>query len=366
MKLEAFFEKFDQFADAPNALPRMRRLILDLAVRGKLVAQNPDDESASELLKRVQVEKARLVKTGEIKKQVAMPPVSEDSIAFPLPFGWATTQLGGVAVCLDYMREPINGTERDLRIAGKDPSQLFPYYGATQQQGLIDDYIFDSELVLLGEDGVPFFDDLRAKAYLISGKSWVNNHAHVFRGILVSNPFLMHRLNTFDYTGRVAGTTRSKLNQANALDIPIALPPLAEQKRIVAKVGQLMALCDRLETQQQERATRNAPPGTPHLPAPLSPALPTRPPRRTSTFSSTRPTPSPPPTSAKPSLPLPSKASSSPKTSTKKQDWSSSAVSRRHEKHFLADAQSNHIPVRRIQAMRMLISPYPRNGFGPD
>ena len=63
----------------------------------------------------------------------------------------------------------------------------------------------DAELVLLGEDGVPFFDDLRSKAYLISGKSWVNNHAHVFRGILVSNAFLVHWLNAFDYTGRVAG-----------------------------------------------------------------------------------------------------------------------------------------------------------------
>ncbi|MFH1010100.1 MAG: restriction endonuclease subunit S, partial [bacterium] len=104
----------------------------------------------------------------------------------------------------------------------------------------------------------PFFDALRSKAYLISGKTWVNNHAHVFRGILVSNHFLMHWLNVFDYTGRVAGSTRSKLNQAKAVDIPIPLPPLAEQKRIVAKVDELMALCDRLEAQQQERETRHA------------------------------------------------------------------------------------------------------------
>src|SRR6266480_5388433 len=246
MKLETFFEKLDQLTDEPNAVARMRRLILDLAVRGKLVSQNANDEPADELLKRVQAEKARLVKSGDIKNQELLPPVAEDAIPFSLPSGWMPTQLGDVAVCLDYMREPINSTERNLRIAGKDPSELFPYYGATQQQGWIDDYIFDAELVLLGEDGVPFFDDLRPKAYLISGKSWVNNHAHVFRGILVSNPFLMHWLNTFDYTGRVAGSTRSKLNQAKAVDIPLALPPLAEQKRIVAKVDELMKLCDRL------------------------------------------------------------------------------------------------------------------------
>ncbi|MBE7465974.1 MAG: restriction endonuclease subunit S [Planctomycetes bacterium] len=258
MKPDTFFNMFAELADTPNAVPRMRRLILDLAVQGKLVVQEPKDEPAEELLKRIQAEKARLVKLGEIKKQEQLPAVAEDAISFSLPAGWAASQLGDVAVCLDYMREPINGTERDLRIAGKVEAELYPYYGATQQQGWIDDYIFDTELVLLGEDGVPFFDDLRPKAYLISGKTWVNNHAHVFRGILVSNSFVMHWLNSFDYTGRVAGSTRSKLNQAKAVDIPIPLPPLAEQKRIVAKVDELMGLCDRLEAQQAERESRHA------------------------------------------------------------------------------------------------------------
>jgi type I restriction enzyme S subunit len=257
MTLNTFFEKFALFADAPDAVAAMRRLILNLAVQGKLAPQDPNDESAEKLLQRIQVEKKRLAKAGEIKKQDQLPPVAEDAVPFPMPTGWKVAQLGDVAVCLDYMRKPINGTERSQRIAGKDQSKLFPYYGATQQQGWIDEFIFDAELVLLGEDGVPFFDDLRSKAYLISGKTWVNNHAHVFRGILVSNLFLMHCLNVFDYTGRVAGTTRSKLNQAKAIDIPIPLPPLAEQKRIVAKVDELMALCDRLEAQQKERGQQH-------------------------------------------------------------------------------------------------------------
>ena len=148
--------------------------------------------------------------------------------------------------------DAINGTERDRRIAGKSEDELFPYYGATQQQGWIDDYIFDEELVLLGEDAVPFFDPYRSKAYIIIGKTWVNNHAHVFKGILVSHPFLAHYLNVFDYTGRVVGATRSKLNQARAVDIPVPLPPLAEQRRIVAKVEELMALLDRLPVLGEE------------------------------------------------------------------------------------------------------------------
>lgn len=256
MTPDRLLDHFDRISDAPDAIPRLRRFILDLAARGKLVAQNPNDEPASELLKRIETGKLILVKTGKLKKQENLPPVSEDELAFDVPKGWSATRLAVVAVCLDYMREPINSTEREQRITGKDISQLFPYFGATQQQGWIDDYIFDEELVLLGEDGVPFFDDLRPKAYLISGKSWVNNHAHVFRGILVSNVFLSHALNTFDYSGRVAGATRSKLNQAKALDIPIILPPLAEQNRIVAKVDELMALCDQLEAVQAERENR--------------------------------------------------------------------------------------------------------------
>ncbi len=255
MNADQLLAHFDRIADAPGAILRLRRFILDLAVRGKLVPQDPNDEPASGLLKRIAAEKARLVKAGEIKKQKPLSAVSEIEQFFDLPNGWCATRLAVVSICLDYLRKPVNSTERDQRIADKPQSELFPYYGATQQQGWIDDYIFDEELVLLGEDGVPFFDPLRSKAYLIEGKSWVNNHAHVFRGILVSHQFLVHCLNIFDYSGRVVGATRSKLNQSRAIDIPIMLPSLAEQHRIVAKVDELMALCDRLEAARTERET---------------------------------------------------------------------------------------------------------------
>jgi type I restriction enzyme S subunit len=253
MNAALLLEHYEQIAEAPDAIARLRRFILDLAVRGKLVEQDLNDEPASELLKRIAAEKARLVVAGEIKAGK----LNESSRAATsaLPLGWVKAPLDAIAACLDFRRKPINGTERDKRIEGKAIDELYPYYGATQQQGWIDDFLFDDELVLLGEDGIPFFDPLRAKAYLISGKTWVNNHAHVFKGILVSNKFLVHALNVFDYTGRVVGATRAKLNQAQAIDIPIDLPPLAEQQRIVAKVDELMALCDQLEIAQTERET---------------------------------------------------------------------------------------------------------------
>ena len=247
MNADRLFALYDRVADAPDAVDRLRRFVLDLAVRGGLVEQDPADEPALELLKRIAAKKARMVKAGEIKAKKPLQKNSRDRASLSLPNSWSSVRLAEVAVCLDYMRKPINAAERAKRIAGKSEYELFPYFGATQQQGWIDDYLFDEELVLLGEDGVPFSDPFRSKAYLITGKAWVNNHAHVFKGILVSNLYLVHVLNVFDYTGRVVGATRTKLNQTRALGIPIPLPPFDEQRRIVAKVDELMALCDQLE-----------------------------------------------------------------------------------------------------------------------
>lgn len=242
-----FIKVFDTIAEAPGGVGYLRRIILDFAVRGKLVPQNPNHEPSSKLLKRIAAEKARLIKSGEIRRQTVKSVDEKSEHSDRLPTGWSSTRLAHTTVCLDHLRKPINETERKQRIEGKSQTELFPYFGATKQQGWIDDYIFDEELVLLGEDGVPFLDPLRPKAYLATGKSWVNNHAHVFRAIFVSPSYLIYCLNVFDYAGRVTGTTRSKLNQARALDIPIPLPPLAEQSRIVAKVGELMRLIDELE-----------------------------------------------------------------------------------------------------------------------
>src|SRR5512143_3083862 len=108
MNADTLLKHFDRISEAPDAIPRLRRFILDLAVRGKLVEQDPNDEPAPELLKRIQAEKKRLLEEGKIKKQDAPPPVSEDEIAFEVPSAWCSTRLAVVAVCLDYMREPVN------------------------------------------------------------------------------------------------------------------------------------------------------------------------------------------------------------------------------------------------------------------
>lgn len=147
-----------------------------------------------------------------------------------------------VDIC-DTQRKPINSKERSKRIAGKPQSELYPYYGATGQVGYIDDYITDGEYVLLGEDGAPFLDVFAPKAYVISGKAWVNNHAHVLRS-KKSNKFLCYYLNYFNYKGFVSGTTRLKLTQNSMKQIKIPNPPLSEQERIVARIEELFSQLD--------------------------------------------------------------------------------------------------------------------------
>ncbi|HAU3357753.1 TPA: restriction endonuclease subunit S [Salmonella enterica subsp. salamae] len=163
-----------------------------------------------------------------------------------LPEGWVETPLENIVEILDSMRIPVNNKERQKRIEGKDFNKLYPYYGATGEVGKIDDFIFDEELIALGEDGVPFFDGQKNKAYMLYGKTWVNNHAHVLRAIqgLSHNKFLCYFLNQFDYHDYVNGGTRLKLTQANMRKIPVRFAPFSEQKIIDEKLDTLLAQVD--------------------------------------------------------------------------------------------------------------------------
>lgn len=141
---------------------------------------------------------------------------------------WPIVRLGDLVDVLDSRRVPLSAAERAKRLG------RVPYYGAAGQVGWIDDALFDEDLVLLGEDGVQFLDPVKKKAYRVAGRTWVNNHAHVLRARpAVDWRYLEHYLNHFDYRGFANGTTRLKLTQGAMRQIPVALPPLDEQRRIV-------------------------------------------------------------------------------------------------------------------------------------
>ena len=171
-----------------------------------------------------------------------------------MPKSWVSASLTDICEILDHKRVPVNNRERNRRIAGRLDADLYPYFGATGQVGVIDDFIFDGEHILLGEDGAPFLEPLKDQAYLVQGRFWVNNHAHILRS-MISNKYVCHYLNTVDYSNYVTGTTRLKLTK-KALDaIPIHFPSIAAQYRIVTKIEELFSELDKgIESLKKARA----------------------------------------------------------------------------------------------------------------
>ena len=109
-----------------------------------------------------------------------------------------------------------------------------PYWGANGVLDHLEGWLFDEPLVLLGEDGAPFFAPNKTVAFSVSGKIWVNNHAHVLRPREIDRHFLTHMLNVTDYSAYIDGSTRDKLTQGKMNEIPVLLPPLDEQRAIAA------------------------------------------------------------------------------------------------------------------------------------
>jgi type I restriction enzyme, S subunit len=169
-----------------------------------------------------------------------------------VPSGWQSVLLSDLVEVLDSRRIPLSASERKHREGN------VPYYGATGQVGTIDKPLFDEPLILLGEDGVQFFDASKSKAYAIDGPSWVNNHAHVLRpkANLIEFRYLLHYLNAFDYHGYANGTTRLKLTQGAMNSIPVDLPSLDEQKRIVEALDNLLSRLDKALAEVAETEKR--------------------------------------------------------------------------------------------------------------
>ena len=140
--------------------------------------------------------------------------------------GWKTVPLGELCDVLDHKRKPITKRDRE--------SGEYPYYGATGVLDHVAGYLFDEPLVLVGEDGAKWASGENT-AFAVEGKIWVNNHAHVLRPhrtVLLDN-WLIYHLNHTDLIEFVSGLTVPKLNQGRLREIPIPVPPLAEQQRIV-------------------------------------------------------------------------------------------------------------------------------------
>lgn len=152
-----------------------------------------------------------------------------------LPEGWRMGCLEDVTRCFDNKRKPLSGSERDS-ITGD-----FPYYGATSIMDYVNDYIFDGEYLLIGEDGSVVHEDGSPYLQLIYGKTWVNNHAHVLSGVNgFDNNLLYWTLKTCNIANYVTGAVQLKLNQKNMNAIPIVIPNNDTLVRITSELTPIM------------------------------------------------------------------------------------------------------------------------------
>ncbi|MFG1290325.1 restriction endonuclease subunit S [Xanthobacter versatilis] len=264
MNAERLLQHYERIADAPDALARLRRFILDLAVRGKLVPQDANDEPASELLKRIAKEKARLVKAEEIRKPKAIP--TQQEAPFPIPANWRWSQLAEIGIL-----SPRNDAPDTLQASFVPMPMIATEYGVTNQHevrpwgAIKKGYTHFAE----GDVGLakitPCFENGKSTVFknLTGGIGAGTTELHIVRPLFVDKDYILLFLKSPEFieTGilKMTGTAGQKRVPTEYFAFsPFPLPPLAEQRRIVAKVDELMGLCDRLEVAREAReATRD-------------------------------------------------------------------------------------------------------------
>ncbi len=247
MNAKRLLDQFARIADTPDAIPRLRRFVLDLAVRGKLVPQDPNDESASELLKRIAAEKARLVKAGEIRSPKLIRALSEPP--FPIPMNWCWSQIAEIGVLNPRNVAP------DTTDASFVPMPLIAAeYGVANDHEIRPWGEIKKGYTHFAEGDVglakitPCFENGKSTVFrnLTGSIGSGTTELHIVRPLFVDQDYILifFKSPRFIKTGipKMTGTAGQKrVPTEYFVHSPFPLPPLAEQHRIVAKVDELMA-----------------------------------------------------------------------------------------------------------------------------
>ena len=244
---------------------QLKNSILQWAIQGKLVPQDPNDEPASVLLDKIRQEKERLIKEKKIKrdknasiiyrgednsyyeKLLATGEVKciDEEIPFEIPQGWEWERFGNVMINKDSERVPLSVAQR------QHLKKTYDYYGASGVIDKVDKYLFDKDLLLIGEDGANLINRSTPIAFIAKGKFWVNNHAHVLdvcSGMALSYVALF--INAISLVDYVTGTAQPKMNQEKMNSILLAIPPVKEQHRILEKMSMVDAFIDKYASLQ--------------------------------------------------------------------------------------------------------------------
>lgn len=165
-----------------------------------------------------------------------------------VPEHWELIKTNLITENLDGKRIPLNSEERGNR------SGDYPYWGSNGIVDYIDDYLFDEELVLIGEDGSPFFEKFKSVSFYVTGKIWVNNHIHILRPKEKILPkFLTYSFNCVDYKGFITGSTRDKLTQSDLNKIYHCVPPTFEQSHIIKFLDEKTEIIDKLISTKERK-----------------------------------------------------------------------------------------------------------------
>ena len=170
-----------------------------------------------------------------------------DEIPFDIPDSWEWVRFGNIVANYDSKRRPVTKEQR------KNEHGYYDYYGATGAIDRVDDYIFEGEYLMIGEDGGNFFTE-RDNAFIASGRFWANNHVHIVQPILCDIHFLKHFLDSCNLPkmGLINGIAVPKLNQEHLNSILVPLPPLSEQEAIVAELSKYAPLLDEYQLAYSE------------------------------------------------------------------------------------------------------------------
>ena len=271
MDKRMLLSNLDLLATAPDGVTKLRELILTLAVQGKLVPQDPADESASVLLQKIRAEKDRLIAEGKIKRDKPLAEIAEEEKPFELPQGWewarcddyflelCTGPFGSMIHQEDYVRDGVPLINPSHMVGGRiihDPRVTIKAADAERLSAYALS-VGDMVLARRGEVGRYAYVTQQEHGWLCgTGSFFVRLYSQCNReylGLIFSDVRFRQHLQ-----GESVGTTMTNLNQRILLNALLALPPLAEQSRIVTRVETLMRLCDALEAKGQLEAAQHA------------------------------------------------------------------------------------------------------------
>lgn len=262
MKLETFFEKFEFLAEAPNGVQKLRELILQLAVQGKLVPQDPSDESALGLLDKIQFSKGQLINDKNIRKSEVVSSIQKKFLPYELPNAWEWAYLEQISNVIHYgytaSANPNIKDVRLLRITDIQNNRVNweSVPGCEIDKNQLKNYQLNNGDLLVARTGGTI-----GKSYLVENLSVCAVFASYLIRVIPNFLLVPNYLKLFFESGfywqqlyaKSMGTGQPNVNGTSLKSLIIPIPPSSEQHRIVSKVNQLMSLCDELEERQQKK-----------------------------------------------------------------------------------------------------------------